>query len=374
MRYVILKRETIFCFWFQKVSKIFFKRILVDTISRFMSEKRMKPLPKRPVMEKKKKKKPPLPAPRRKKRSENKMNGDEKQRRLSELGRQSLQDLLSGESLRKSDNKSSMKKSMKSIPEVLTNTKEPRTQTLTSSPPALPFRPLPPLPENRDHEIIRIKSVTPMNSRNLPSRPKRPPAAKTLNDALEGVRRYRQSGRIPTMRVYDSDDDEEDEPPTPLTRSEGAGRDEDPDPILKMTAKLCRNDVHVTYLQVKTKLLQAFGREKFQEKKKEVVRLLRWRKEMVEYDTQSQEDRDVALDAVWGSGTSLIDPVIDPDESTGGVEVEGLHTNAPLSHSFNYLQRQVLGHPFVLIRVIRARGLMSKGARSVLKASNPTCT
>ena len=82
----------------------------------------------------------------------------------------------------------------------------------------------------------------------------------------------------------------------------------------------------------------------------------------------------MALDAVWGSGTSLIDPVIDPDESHGGVEVEGLPTNAPLSHSFNYLQRQVLGHPFVLIRVIRARGLMSKGARSVVKASNPSCT
>ena len=328
----------------------------------------MKPLPKPPLMEKRKK--PALPAPRRKKRSENK--GDEKQRRLSELGRQSLQDLLSGESLRKSDNKSSMKKSMKSIPEVINTKNEPKT--LNSSPPALPFRPLPPLPENRDHGIIRIKSVTPMNSRNPPSRPTRPPAAKSLNDALEGVRRYRQSGRIPTMRVYDSDDDEEDEPPTPLTRAQGVGRDGAPDPILKMAAKLCRNDIHVTYLQVKTKLLQAFGREKFHEKKKEVVRLLRWRKEMVEYDTQSQEDRDVALDAVWGSGTSLIDPVIDPDESTGGVEVEGLPTNAPLSHSFNYLQRQVLGHPFVLIRVIRARGLMSKGARSVLKASNPSCT
>ena len=76
-----------------------------------------------------------------------------------------------------------------------------------------------------------------MNSRNPPSRPTRPPAAKSLNDALEGVRRYRQSGRIPTMRVYDSDDEEEDEPPTPLTRAQGVGRDGAPDPILKMAAK-----------------------------------------------------------------------------------------------------------------------------------------
>ena len=334
---------------------------------------RKKPLPK-PPRGTEKKKKPALPAPRRKKRSQEKKMRKEKQRRLSELGRQSLQDLLMGESPHKSVSKFREDETAETLPLPERNERYAQQKAPLNSPPALPFRPLPPIPENRDHGIIRIKSVKSRNPGNMPSRPTRPPAAKTLNDALEGVRQYRQSGRIPTMRVYDSDDDDEDEPPTPLTRSQGAGRDVAPDPILKMTAKLCRNDVHVTYLQVKTKLLQAFGRDKFREKKKEIVRLLRWRKQMVEYDTQSQEDRDVALDAVWGSGTSLIDPVIDPDESHGGVEVEGLPTNAPLSHSFNYLQRQVLGHPFVLIRVIRARGLMSKGARSVVKASNPSCT
>jgi hypothetical protein len=343
-------------------------------------------------MEKQKKKKPALPAPRKKRRSKKK---EKEQRRLSALGKQSLQSLFSRNSLHEVDMDELITRagtpkssalpghiSVKSPPAIKVPS---RTQYIKlvaqqkngGSPPALPFRPLPPIPGERGgNEIIRIKSVTSSDhKKNLPPRPSRPKVAKSLNEALEGIRRYRESGRIPNMRNYDSDDDEEDELPTPLTRMEGAGRESAADPILKMAAKLCRNDIHVTYLQVKTKLVTAFGRARFQEKKKEVVRLLRWRKETVEYDTQTQDDRDVALDAVWGSGTSLIDPVIDPEDAHGGgVEVEGLPTNAPLSHSFNYLQRQVLGHPFVLIRVIRARGLMSKGARSVVKASNPSCT
>ncbi len=339
--------------------------------------------------------KPPLPRQRKKKKNpRRRVKNDDNTRRLSLLGKQSLQDLLSNggspsrRSIKEVDADHLMSKaqtpessampgrvSVRSPPAVTVPSIDKYSNAHLHSPPALPFRPLPPLPENRDeegHGIIRIKSVAKHSGR-----PSRPPAAKSLNEALEGVRKFRESGRIPRNRLFDSDDDDNDDgdeqqPPTPLVRTHG--REQAPDPILKMAAKLCRNDIHVTYLQVKNKLVRAFGMKSFKEKKKEVVRLLRWRKEMVEFETQGQEERDVALDAVWGSGTSLIDPVIDPEDSARGVEVEGLPTNAPLSHSYNYLQRQVLGHPFVLIRVIRARGLMSKGARSIVKASNPICT
>lgn len=179
---------------------------------------------------------------------------------------------------------------------------------------------------------------------------------------------------VKRLRTYDSDDriDSEDVPPTPLTTK---GRERAPDPILRMTAKFCRNDENVTYLQIKSKLVKAFGYDAFREKKKDIVRLLRWRKEVLDHGRVEQEEASyVAPDAIWKSGTSLIDSVIDPEISPGPERVEGLHTNAPLSHSFKYLRKQSLGHEFLLVRVIRARGLMSKGARSVVKASNPCCT
>ena len=55
-------------------------------------------------------------------------------------------------------------------------------------------------------------------------------------------------------------------------------------------------------------------------------------------------------------------------------KVEGLPTNAPLQHSYNFLRTQVVGHSFVLIRVVRGRQLTGKGSRSTAKASNAYCT
>lgn len=379
-----------------------------DKVVSSLRQYRSRPLPGIPHAKRLPKKKPVPPPPPRRNGHDEAENGKSRtvtKRRLSELGRRSLRNMFgdgersppkvltdfpqtrrvaSGNALRPAETPkmtSPITDSGVGVRSIVSS----RSRGRKKSPP--PPRPLPPVPR----EGQRLPKSPPLpparvkNPRRLSAKDSSKNDGKG-NNALAKLRKYRESTEIKALRNYDSDssDSSDEETPAVLTRGSGRNSDADEDPILRMTLNLCRRE-QVTYIQVKETLVKSFGIEEFDRKKKAIVRILRWKKEVSDMTSSKSSGigQDVAPDAVWKSGTSLIEPVIDPAGRkslstirTSSAEnlVEGLKTNAPLQHSFNYLQNEVLGHAFLLVRVIRARGLKAKGSRSVTKASSPCCT